>query len=170
MNPVWNKLFHRWEISDPNNAAMRIPVQMDKANERQVGGEHYRTDGPQHWDLCVALKLDYFQGQITKYVCRWKEKGGLQDLEKAKHFLEKYIENYTHFASKEPLKEKVPKDLYAYEVIKDIEAQFLPEGYFGTMETLYTCRRCGAKITASNPIVAWETHGECAGRGYVKQD
>jgi hypothetical protein len=36
--------------------------------------------------------LDYFQGQITKYIMRWKLKNGLQDLEKAHHFLEKYIE------------------------------------------------------------------------------
>jgi hypothetical protein len=35
---------------------------------------------------------DPFQYQITKYVMRWKDKNGIQDLEKAAHFLEKYIE------------------------------------------------------------------------------
>ena len=63
------------------------------ANNRQVGGEHYRTEGQQHWDIVEAFKLDYFQGQITKYVMRWKDKNGIQDLEKAQHFLEKYIES-----------------------------------------------------------------------------
>jgi len=46
----------------------------------------------QHWDIVAHFKLDYFQGQITKYVMRWRDKGGIQDLEKAAHFLEKYIE------------------------------------------------------------------------------
>lgn len=61
------------------------------ANSRQVGGAHYRAK-IQHWDFAASHNFDYFQGQITKYVTRWKEKGGLQDLLKAQHFLEKYIE------------------------------------------------------------------------------
>ena len=61
------------------------------ANDRQVGGSHYAGTF-QHWDIVDEFQLDYFQGQITKYVMRWKKKNGMQDLEKAKHFLEKYIE------------------------------------------------------------------------------
>lgn len=64
----------------------------NKANERQIGGKHYGLSNFQHWDLVALFKLDYFQGQITKYVMRWKQKNGVQDLEKAQHFLEKYIE------------------------------------------------------------------------------
>jgi hypothetical protein len=56
-----------------------------------VGGNHYLSP-IQHWDFVAANELDYFQGQITKYVCRWKNKNGLQDLLKARHFLDKYIE------------------------------------------------------------------------------
>lgn len=62
------------------------------ANERQIGGSHYKTGKTQHWDIVAEHDLDYFQGQITKYVMRWKAKNGIQDLEKAAHFLEKYIE------------------------------------------------------------------------------
>lgn len=63
------------------------------ANERQVGGDHYRKHGHlQHWDVVAHFGLDYFQAAITKYVMRWKDKGGLQDLEKARHYLDKYIE------------------------------------------------------------------------------
>lgn len=61
------------------------------ANDRQVGGSHYRAK-IQHWDFAWDNEMDYFQGQITKYVARWKNKNGLQDLQKAQHFLEKYIE------------------------------------------------------------------------------
>lgn len=67
---------------------------MTKANDRQVGGEHYSkaSKAIQHWDFAAAQNFDYFQGQITKYVARWKDKNGIIDLEKALHFLEKYIE------------------------------------------------------------------------------
>lgn len=62
------------------------------ANDRQVGGDHYKTGGEEHWDRVARLRLDYFQGQITKYVERWKRKNGIEDLKKARHFLDKYIE------------------------------------------------------------------------------
>ena len=61
------------------------------ANNRQVAGDHYRAK-IQHWDWVASNNLDYFQGQITKYVARWKHKNGIEDLRKAQHFLEKYIE------------------------------------------------------------------------------
>ena len=64
---------------------------MSQANKRQVGGTHYKNR-IQHWDWVSSNGLDYFQGQITKYVARWKYKNGIEDLEKAQHFLEKYIE------------------------------------------------------------------------------
>lgn len=62
-----------------------------EANTRQVGGAHYQSE-IQHWDYVVANRLNYFEAQITKYVTRCRKKNGLQDLEKARHFLEKYIE------------------------------------------------------------------------------
>ena len=66
---------------------------MPKANDRQVGGDHYRkVDGEQHWDRVARLGLNYFQAMITRYVERYKHKGGIEDLEKARHFLDKLIE------------------------------------------------------------------------------
>ena len=70
------------------------------ANEKQIAGEHYKEAGHcphckgelQHWDMVDMFGLDYFQGQITKYVMRWHRKNGVQDLMKAQHFIEKYIE------------------------------------------------------------------------------
>jgi hypothetical protein len=73
------------------------------ANDRQVAGTHYKQgDKPEHWDLAIMYNWDPFQYQITKYVMRWKDKHTtpeqkLTDLEKARHFLDKYIENYTHY-------------------------------------------------------------------------
>ena len=62
------------------------------ANDRQVGGSHYKTGGEEHWDRAWRLNYDPFQYIITKWVERHREKGGLQDLEKARHALDKYIE------------------------------------------------------------------------------
>lgn len=64
---------------------------MNEANAKQVNGTHYSSEY-QHWDLVAGLELGYFQGQITKYLSRWKKKNGMQDLEKALHFLEKAAE------------------------------------------------------------------------------
>ena len=72
---------------------------MGNANQRQVAGSHYATGGMQHWDLVALFELDYYQGQITKYVMRWRKKNGIVDLEKAAHFLEKYIELEKHRAA-----------------------------------------------------------------------
>lgn len=61
-------------------------------NDYQVGGDHYRkTPGEQHWDRVARLKLNYFQAMITRYVERYRDKNGIEDLKKAKHFLEKLI-------------------------------------------------------------------------------
>lgn len=63
------------------------------ANERQIGGSHYKKGGEEHWDRQWRLYgRGYFVGCITKYVERYHEKNGIQDLEKAKHFLDKLIE------------------------------------------------------------------------------
>lgn len=66
--------------------------QTQDSNEIQIGGKHYKKCAIQPWDYVIANDLDYFQGSIIKYVTRWRDKGGVEDLRKASHFLEKYIE------------------------------------------------------------------------------
>ena len=63
-----------------------------KANKTQIGGQHYRKQPLEHWDIVAMMELDYYQGNITKYVMRWRDKGGIEDLKKARHYLDKYIE------------------------------------------------------------------------------
>ena len=65
------------------------------ANNDQIGGDHYRAS-IQHWDFAYANELNIFEVYITKYVTRCRKKNGLQDLYKAKHALEKYIEVMEH--------------------------------------------------------------------------
>lgn len=65
-----------------------------KANQRQVGGTHYKNMKIQHWDLVIANEIPYLDAMALKYVMRHKDKHGKQDLEKALHFIEKMIETY----------------------------------------------------------------------------
>jgi hypothetical protein len=80
-----------WDCTDEMATKAMHNIAESAANSRQVGGDHYINE-IQHWDYAAFQNLDYFQGQITKYVTRWKKKGGVKDLEKALHFLQKYIE------------------------------------------------------------------------------
>jgi len=64
---------------------------MTSANEKQVAGTHYKS-AYQHWDWTNDIGLPYLPSACTKYLTRWKKKNGIQDLEKAKHYLDKYIE------------------------------------------------------------------------------
>ena len=63
-----------------------------RANAQQVGGAHYAVKAIQPWDYIIANDLGYLEGNIVKYVSRWKDKGGVQDLKKAQHYLQKLIE------------------------------------------------------------------------------
>lgn len=62
------------------------------ANDVQVAGTHYKDKAIQPWDYIVANDLGYLEGNIVKYVSRWKDKGGVDDLRKAQHYLTKLIE------------------------------------------------------------------------------
>lgn len=65
---------------------------MSDANLRQHGGTHYIDRVVQPWDYIAANNLGFFEGNIIKYVTRWRDKGGVADLEKARHYLDKLIE------------------------------------------------------------------------------
>lgn len=80
---------------------------MSGANAIQVGGDHYKPHEEQafiatalgynkpieHWDLVLIRGYDYLQGNASKYLDRYDKKGTpIQDLEKAKHYIEKLIE------------------------------------------------------------------------------
>ena len=58
----------------------------------QVGGDHYSKLAIQPVTYINANGLSYLQGNVIKYVTRYKDKNGLQDLEKAKHYIDMLIE------------------------------------------------------------------------------
>lgn len=66
-------------------------INTEFVNDRQVGGKHYRSEY-QHWDWTLDMNLGYLEGCASKYVSRWWKKAGFQDLEKAKHYVQKIKE------------------------------------------------------------------------------
>lgn len=70
-----------------------------KATDRQVGGNHYNMPY-QPIKFITENNLNFIQGNIVKYVSRYKNKNGLQDLEKALHYAELGQELDTHPLSK----------------------------------------------------------------------
>jgi hypothetical protein len=66
--------------------------QVMDANSHQHGGDHYRDKAIQPWDYIAANGIGYMEGNIIKYVSRWRDKNGVEDLRKAMHYLQKLIE------------------------------------------------------------------------------
>ena len=62
------------------------------ALKEQVGGDHYSKLAIQPVTYINANGLSYLQGNVIKYVTRYKDKNGLQDLQKAKHYIDMLIE------------------------------------------------------------------------------
>lgn len=58
----------------------------------QVDGGHYKSLPIQPVEYIHANKIGYFEGNVIKYVTRWRDKGGVKDLEKAKHYIDLLIE------------------------------------------------------------------------------
>lgn len=62
------------------------------ALDTQIGGDHYKDMPIQPMEFSMANGLDACQHTIIKYVTRFRDKGGVQDLEKAKHVIDMLIE------------------------------------------------------------------------------
>ena len=62
------------------------------AKDYQIGGEHYKSKGIQPIEYIMANELDFCEGCVVKYISRWRQKNGLDDLLKAKHYIEFLIE------------------------------------------------------------------------------
>ena len=65
--------------------------------DKQVGGDHYVGKAVQPWEAMEAWMpreafIGFLEGNVIKYLARWRGKGGLQDLHKAAHYLDKLVE------------------------------------------------------------------------------
>ncbi len=69
-----------------------IKIEKDKALDKQVGGGHYKDFAIQPIEFIMANNLNFCVGNIIKYACRADKKGGIEDLEKIKHYVDLLIE------------------------------------------------------------------------------
>ena len=60
--------------------------------DTQVAGDHYKKLKIQPVEYIHANSIPFIEGCIIKYATRWKDKGGIKDLEKIKHFADILIE------------------------------------------------------------------------------
>lgn len=75
------------------------------ATSTQIGGDHYRPMSIQPERFIYENGIGFHEGSAIKYLCRWRRKGGVQDLEKAKHFIDLLIAHQ----EAEPEKAEAPK-------------------------------------------------------------
>ena len=112
------------------------------ANEFQVGGDHYKLDY-EHWDFVRDLRLDYFMGCITKYMCR--DKGIPQEqCEKACHFIRKRTEI---------IKAMPPKDWSTMRGTHDMCGWWWPDQYEGRGNSERIYRFCDQLDTRQSVVI-----------------
>ena len=58
------------------------------ALKKQVAGSHYKQFNIQPIEFITKNNIPFIEGNIIKYICRWKEKGGVEDLDKVIHYVE----------------------------------------------------------------------------------
>jgi len=69
-----------------------------KAIEEQVGGDHYRSMVIQPLEFIMANNMAYCEANVVKYISRWRNKNGVEDLYKARHYIDMLIEEDTEDA------------------------------------------------------------------------
>lgn len=61
---------------------------MEEASKKQVGGNHYKNMAIQPVEFITKNEIPFIEGCVIKYVCRHEFKNGVEDIDKAIHFLE----------------------------------------------------------------------------------
>lgn len=80
-------------VTGGSSARLTDLPNVKRATDVQEGGSHYKDLPIQPIEYILANSIPYAEGCVIKYVTRWRAKGGVQDLKKAKHFLELLIEH-----------------------------------------------------------------------------
>lgn len=70
---------------------MAMEVQANNPLETQVGGSHYKDLKIQPIEFIHANNIPFCEANAIKYLCRWRNKNGVQDLLKARHYIDLLI-------------------------------------------------------------------------------
>lgn len=79
---------------------LKIDVVKPDALTHQEGGSHYKQMAIQPVEYIHANGLGYFEGNVLKYITRWRVKNGIEDLKKARHYIDLLIEMESRDARK----------------------------------------------------------------------
>lgn len=88
------KWYHACFVISDRTAATRANQErlLQSALKEQMGGNHYKGMKIQPVEFIHANNIGYMEGNVIKYITRWQLKNGLEDLNKAKHYIELLIE------------------------------------------------------------------------------
>ena len=64
-----------------------------KTTKKQEGGNHYKDMAIQPIEFILANDIPHCEACVIKYITRWKSKNGIEDLRKARHYIDILIEN-----------------------------------------------------------------------------
>ena len=86
------------EVTEEELEAMNDIANRQLASNRQVGGDHYRQKSIQPWTAMESWMTreefeGYLRGNVIKYIARYKDKNGIEDVYKARHYLERLTEH-----------------------------------------------------------------------------
>ena len=80
--------------SEPPTVAERYQGNVDEfkdLSKAEIDPKHYHLK-IEPWDFIYANQLSFAEGNVIKYICRWREKDGVEDLKKAKQYIDMLIE------------------------------------------------------------------------------
>jgi hypothetical protein len=97
MLTVQTKIHNPWDTGRPETGVAQQPTP-SRANDTQVAGDHYKQFKYETWDVILDWGLGYLDGNAVKYLSRWRHKNGIEDLKKARHYIDKLIETETERA------------------------------------------------------------------------
>lgn len=84
----------KYYASVATNQSPSLRMQQEERYDVVNRPRHYTKGSIEVWDFIKDQGLDYMEGNVVKYVCRYKHKNGLEDLRKAKAYLDKLVEGY----------------------------------------------------------------------------
>jgi len=81
-----------YDVFIKNNTSLPDEELKPSPTKTQVGGNHYSKMAIQPIDYILANNLNWCEANVVKYITRWRQKNGRDDLEKAKHYIDLLIE------------------------------------------------------------------------------
>ena len=138
----------------------------EEASARQVAGSHYKKYAIQPAEYCAKNKIGFLPGTAIKYVTRYKDKGGAEDIRKAIHILELILEfEYPALLSNNPECKTKPEGSGQAIVTTPLTglAAISPGSHRDEGELLYATPKLILKLESDDPDTVGEYDGKSKG-------